>query len=166
MTSRSRLESKSSSLSSTCAGVEPNASSTKPARRGENAASPLATRSMAATRSDGAMALVTYPRAPARITLTTSSAASETLRAKKRVELTSAQSRTTWAPPEPLPPGRCTSSSTTSGFRAWTAAIAPGTSSASPTTVIRCGTRSSWARTPARIRAWSSTSRTLRGSAM
>ena len=65
--------------------VPANASSTNPASRGENTASPDATRSIAATSSGPVIVLVTYPRAPARIVPITSSAASETDRARKRV---------------------------------------------------------------------------------
>ena len=84
--------------------------------------------------------LVMYPRAPARMTPTTSSALSDTLSARNRVDGTSdATRRSTSAPPETEasePPGRCTSSSTTSGRVAAITAIADGTSAASPTTPI------------------------------
>ena len=67
------------------AGSAPaKASSTKPARRGENTASPSATRRTASASSGPEIVLVTYPRAPARMTAMTSSGASETERARKR----------------------------------------------------------------------------------
>ena len=76
--------------------------------------------------------LVTYPRAPERMTSMTSSAASDTDSARKVVS--------TPAPRTPLitagafPPGRWTSRRTTSGVVRTMTSIAPSTSSASPTT--------------------------------
>src|SRR5690625_2361849 len=163
ITSCSRAESRSSSSSwaATSAAAVPNASSTNPANRGENTASPPATRRTASDSSAPSIDLVTYPRAPALITDTTSSAASETDSARNRTSGNrSAHARNTSAPPPPEPPGRCTSSNTTSGRVRRTTSIASGTSSASPTT---CKSEANSARTPVRTNRWSSTSTTRNG---
>src|SRR5690349_19382883 len=101
------------------------------------------------------------------MTPTTSSALSETLSARNRVDGTSAATRrSTSAPPEIVasePPGRCTSSSTTSGRVSAITATADGTSAASPTTSIE---RSRSARRPDRKIEWSSTTTTVSVSAM
>src|SRR5690625_1787611 len=60
-------------------------------------------------------------------------------------------------PPPPRPPGRWTSSRTTSGRSSWMTATADSTSAASPTTSRSGAWRSSSLRTPLRTRAWSST---------
>src|SRR5690348_14974037 len=65
----------------------------------------------------------------------------------------------------PPPPGRCTSSSTTSGRSDPIAATAVSTSSASATT-LTVGSASSSARTPRLNMAWSSTTSTLTTSVM
>ena len=159
MTSCSRADSRSSSVSVVDTSPVPKASRTKPARRGLKAASPAATRPMASTRSGVEIDLVTYPRAPARMTWTTSSAASETDSARKFRPSMSRQVLATSAPPPPFPPGRCTSRRATSGVSARQAAMAPSTSEASPTTSRSAPEFSSSARTPARTMGWSSMTR-------
>ena len=158
-TSRSRDVSWSSSgsteVGAAAAGMPAKASRTNPARRGENTASPPATRCTASIRSTPEMALVTYPRAPARMTAMTSSGASDTDSARKRTpgRDTFTASITAWPPPS----GMCTSRSTTSGSRSAISSTAAATSSASPTTST---VSPSSARTPARNRWWSSTRNT------
>src|SRR5450759_3064114 len=126
---------------------------------GDAVFSPPATCLIASPSSGPVIAFVTYPRAPARRTYTTASAASDTDRARKRGSPSrSAQAAITSAPPPPPPPGRCTSRSTTLGRSSRTARPAPSTSSASPTT---SKASSSDARTPARNIRWSSTSTTV-----
>src|SRR6476659_7042502 len=95
----------------------------------------------------------------------TSSAASDTDSARKRTGWPSAVSRplqpcSTSIPPLPLPPGKCTSSSTTGGLVWRITAMAESTSGASPTmeTVVP-----SSARTPERNMRWSSTRTTSTG---
>ena len=98
-----------------------------------------------ATIPAGRLPLVFFIWGPARITPITSSAASETDRARNlEVIPASAQRRRT---SRPLPPGRWTSSSTTSGLVAVTTATALSTSCASPTI---CTDSPSSARTPLR----------------
>src|SRR5215218_7578107 len=155
-TSRSRAVSWSSSGSATPVRSPWKASSTNPARRGENTASPPWTRRMAAARSGGEMVLVTYPRAPARITPITSSAASDTDRARKRISWS--VWRTASSTARPPPPGRCTSSSTTSGRVRRMPSTAASTSPASPTI---SNSAPSSARSPDRKKWWSSTRNTL-----
>src|SRR5437763_398477 len=155
-TSRSRSVSWSSSGSATgVPGRAANASSTTPASRGLNPASPSATRRIASTRSSGAMVFVTYPRAPARISPITSSAASDTDSARNRT--CGCDLRTDSRTARPPPSGMCTSSSTTSGWVAAIAVTACPTELASPTTSTYAP---SSARTPARNIAWSSTRNT------
>jgi hypothetical protein len=145
------------------AGIAANASSTNPASRCEKTASPSATRRIASASSSVLIVFVTYPRAPARITAITSSGASDADSARNRTDgcapLTA--SITAWPPP----PGRCTSSSTTSGTAEVIVSTADATSSASPATDTRApySGRPSSARTPDRNRPWSSTSTTLTG---
>src|SRR5215211_7211158 len=155
-TSRSRAVSWSSSGSATPVRSPWKASSTNPARRGENTASPPWTRRMAAARSGGEMVLVTYPRAPARITPITSSAASDTDRARKRISWS--VWRTASRTARPPPPGRCTSSRTTSGRVRRMPSTAASTSPASPTI---SNSAPSSARSPERKKWWSSTRKTL-----
>ena len=101
------------------------------------------------------MDFVTYPRAPARITPITSSAASETDKARN---LTSgAFAVTCLMTSAPPPPGRWTSSSTTSGLVSRMEVTEEATSSPSATTSHTFPI--SW-RTPARNMAWSSTNAT------
>src|SRR4051794_30506400 len=163
MTSRSRALSRSrpGSVAGSSAGTgaagpaAANASSTKPASRGLKTTSPSATRRTAASRSGPEIVLVTYPRAPARMTAMTSSAASDTDSASQRTDGSSALSASSTA--RPPPPGRCTSSRTTSGSVARMPDTAPATSAASPTNVT---SPPSSARTPERTMAWSSTTNT------
>ena len=151
ITSCSRSVSRFNS-SSDSAGAPRKASRTNPASRGLNTASPPATLRMASARSGPVTVLVTYPRAPARTTVMTSSAASETDSASTRTEGSrSAQSASTCGA---LPPGRWTSNSTTSGRVCLIASTADATSAASATTSMSAG---SSARMPDLIRAWSST---------
>src|SRR5688572_10306344 len=99
------------------------------------------------------------------MTAMTSSAASDTDRARNRTGCPPAVSRprqpwSTSTPPLPLPPGRCTSSSTTGG-RVWRiTAMAVSTSGASPTIVTDWP---SSAFTPDRNIRWSSTRTTSTG---
>src|SRR5215207_7847078 len=155
-TSRSRVVSWSSSGSTTPVRSPWKASSTNPARRGENTASPLWTRRMAAARSGGEIVLVTYPRAPARITPMTSVAASDTDRARKRISWS--VWRTASRTARPPPPGRWTSSRTTSGRVRRMPSTAASTSPASPTI---SNSPPSSARSPDRKKWWSSTRKTL-----
>src|SRR5215207_5363854 len=155
-TSRSRAVSWSSSGSATPVRSPWKASSTNPARRGENTASPPWTRRMAAARSGGEMVLVTYPRAPARITPMTSVAASDTDRARKRISWS--VWRTASRTARPPPPGRWTSSRTTSGRVRRMPSTAASTSPASPTI---SNSPPSSARSPERKKWWSSTRKTL-----
>src|SRR5690348_15689360 len=93
----------------------------------------------------------------------TSSAASDTDRARNRTGRPSLVSRprqpcSTSTPPWPLPPGRCTSSSTTAGRCSRTSATADSTSGASPTMSTAAPIS---ARTPERNIRWSSTRTTV-----
>src|SRR5436305_683023 len=160
-TSCSRAVSWSRSGSADGPGLAAKASSTKPARRGEKTASPSATRRMASASSGPEMVLVTYPRAPALITLITSSAASDTEMARNRMPGSEAETASITA--RPPPSGMCTSTRTTSGLRSVISSTAAATSSASPTTSTLSP---SSARTPDRNRWWSSTMNTVGFSVM
>ena len=105
-------------------------------------------------RSSPVMVLVTYPRAPARITEPTSCGESDTDSARNaEAGESGCDLARISAPPPPSPPGTCTSSSTTSGLMSAIIAIEPSTSAACPT-MWKYGC--SVAMTPARNISWSS----------
>ncbi|SKY47279.1 Uncharacterised protein [Mycobacteroides abscessus subsp. abscessus] len=136
-----------------------NESSTNPARRGLNTASPSATRRTASASSRPSIVLVAYPRAPALIVAITSSAASDTLSARKTGASSPKVSVTPRNTETPPPAGMWTSRSTTSGRSRVMAVIESATVPASPTTCSP-GSLASSARTPERNTAWSSTRNT------
>ena len=112
-------------------------------------------------RSSPVMVLVTYPRAPARITEPTSCGESDTDSARNaEAGESGCDLARISAPPPPSPPGTCTSSSTTSGLMSAIIAIEPSTSAACPT-MWKYGC--SVAMTPARNISWSSTTATRIG---